>query len=65
MPAFLPVFYPELRDETLESSVVVFHQRFSTNTLPTWRLAHPFRFLAHNGAPSPCRLSCADYVQLL
>ena len=29
--------------------MVVFHQRFSTNTLPQWRLAHPFRFLAHNG----------------
>src|SRR5215475_11542359 len=33
----------------MESSVVVFHQRYSTNTLPQWRLAHPFRYLAHNG----------------
>ncbi|MDH3481441.1 MAG: glutamate synthase large subunit, partial [Gammaproteobacteria bacterium] len=49
MPAALPKFYPDLRDPRLESSVCVFHQRFSTNTLPEWRLAQPFRFLAHNG----------------
>jgi glutamate synthase (NADPH/NADH) large chain len=49
MPEHLPHFYTELQDASLESSIVVFHQRFSTNTAPTWRLAHPFRFLAHNG----------------
>ena len=49
MPAVLPDFYPDLRDPRLESSVCIFHQRFSTNTLPEWRLAQPFRFLAHNG----------------
>jgi glutamate synthase (NADPH/NADH) large chain len=49
MPAALPDFYPDLRDPRMESSVCVFHQRFSTNTLPEWRLAQPFRFLAHNG----------------
>ncbi|MDH3545984.1 MAG: glutamate synthase large subunit, partial [Gammaproteobacteria bacterium] len=49
MPGVLPDFYPDLRDPRLVSSVVVFHQRFSTNTLPQWRLAQPFRFLAHNG----------------
>ncbi len=49
MPAALPKFYPDLCDERMESSVCVFHQRFSTNTLPEWRLAQPFRFLAHNG----------------
>ncbi len=49
MPAALPDFYPDLRDPRLESSVCLFHQRFSTNTLPEWRLAQPFRFLAHNG----------------
>jgi glutamate synthase (NADPH/NADH) large chain len=49
MPAALPEFYPDLRDTRLETSVCVFHQRFSTNTLPEWRLAQPFRFLAHNG----------------
>ena len=49
MPAALPQFYPDLSDPALETSVCVFHQRFSTNTLPEWRLAQPFRFLAHNG----------------
>ncbi len=49
MPEHLARFYPDLRDPRLKSSVAVFHQRFSTNTLPQWRLAHPYRFLAHNG----------------
>jgi glutamate synthase (NADPH) large chain len=49
MPQHLAEFYPDLTDPRLETSVVVFHQRFSTNTLPQWRLAHPFRYLAHNG----------------
>jgi glutamate synthase (NADPH/NADH) large chain len=49
MPSYLPVFYKDLNDERLETSVVVFHQRFSTNTWPRWRLAQPFRYLAHNG----------------
>ncbi|HEX4025347.1 MAG TPA: glutamate synthase large subunit [Steroidobacteraceae bacterium] len=49
MPQHLTEFYPDLADPRLEASVAVFHQRFSTNTLPQWRLAHPFRYLAHNG----------------
>jgi glutamate synthase (NADPH/NADH) large chain len=49
MPENLPVFYKDLNDEKLTSSLSVFHQRFSTNTWPQWRLAQPFRFLAHNG----------------
>jgi len=49
MPQHLAEFYPDLADVRMESSVAVFHQRFSTNTLPQWRLAHPYRFLAHNG----------------
>ncbi|MEP7244343.1 MAG: glutamate synthase large subunit, partial [Gammaproteobacteria bacterium] len=49
MPNQLTEFFPDLKDPRLESSVVVFHQRFSTNTMPQWRLAHPFRYLAHNG----------------
>jgi len=49
MPEYLASFYTDLEDETLESSIAVFHQRFSTNTLPQWRLAQPFRYLAHNG----------------
>ena len=49
MPANLPVFYQDLNNEQLASSLCVFHQRFSTNTWPQWRLAQPFRYLAHNG----------------
>ncbi|MGH8267880.1 MAG: glutamate synthase large subunit [Steroidobacteraceae bacterium] len=49
MPQYLTRFYPDLDDPRLETSVAVFHQRFSTNTLPQWRLAHPYRYLAHNG----------------
>ncbi|MEB0040197.1 glutamate synthase large subunit [Pseudomonas sp. MH10] len=49
MPADLTAFFPDLRDERLQTAICVFHQRFSTNTLPKWPLAQPFRFLAHNG----------------
>ncbi len=49
MPEYLSSFYTDLEDDLLESSIAVFHQRFSTNTLPQWRLAQPFRYLAHNG----------------
>ncbi|OUD13773.1 glutamate synthase large subunit [Thioflexithrix psekupsensis] len=49
MPDLLPVFYSDLHDPRFESSLCVYHQRFSTNTWPEWRLAQPFRYLAHNG----------------
>ncbi|MBT9444271.1 MAG: glutamate synthase large subunit [Hyphomonadaceae bacterium] len=42
-------FYPDLKDERFVSSVAIYHQRYSTNTFPQWRLAQPFRMLAHNG----------------
>ena len=42
-------FYPDLRDERFAAAVAIFHQRYSTNTFPQWRLAQPFRMLAHNG----------------
>ncbi|MBO7447194.1 glutamate synthase subunit alpha, partial [bacterium] len=45
----LEKFYPDLTDEELKTSLVLVHQRFSTNTFPSWELAHPFRLLAHNG----------------
>ncbi|MBK8004684.1 MAG: hypothetical protein IPK12_12315 [Gemmatimonadetes bacterium] len=45
----LPQFYPDLRYPEYESAVAVFHQRYSTNTLPSWPLAQPFRMIAHNG----------------
>ncbi|WP_200626467.1 glutamate synthase large subunit [Pseudomonas sp. LAM2023] len=49
MPRDLAAFYPDLGDKRLQTAICVFHQRFSTNTLPKWPLAQPFRFLAHNG----------------
>ena len=42
-------FFPDLRDERVASALAVVHSRFSTNTFPSWPLAHPFRFIAHNG----------------
>jgi glutamate synthase (ferredoxin) len=45
----LPAFYPDLTDERTVSAYALFHQRFATNTLPSWRLAQPFRLAAHNG----------------
>ncbi len=45
----LSEFYPDLNDERFVSAFAIFHQRYSTNTFPTWRLAQPFRMLAHNG----------------
>jgi len=48
-PIDLPYFFPDLADIRMQSSICLFHQRFSTNTLPKWQLAQPFRYLAHNG----------------
>ena len=42
-------FYADLRDPLTVTALALVHQRFSTNTFPSWRLAHPYRFLAHNG----------------
>ncbi|MBL8028792.1 MAG: glutamate synthase subunit alpha, partial [Fibrobacteres bacterium] len=47
--AQLKNFYPDLADKSFASPYSIVHQRYSTNTMPTWALAHPFRFLAHNG----------------
>ncbi len=45
----LPGYYPELRDERVQSALALVHSRFSTNTFPSWELAHPYRMIAHNG----------------
>ncbi|MFP4057518.1 MAG: glutamate synthase large subunit [Candidatus Brocadiia bacterium] len=47
--AQLATFYPDLRDPRFASAFAVVHQRYSTNTFPSWQLAQPFRMLAHNG----------------
>jgi len=49
MPSQLSGFFLDLEDRTMESSLCLVHSRYSTNTFPTWDLAQPFRFLAHNG----------------
>ena len=45
----LGAYYPDLSDPLFESALALVHQRFSTNTFPSWRLAHPYRMVAHNG----------------
>ncbi|MEY4174229.1 MAG: glutamate synthase large subunit, partial [Actinomycetota bacterium] len=45
----LAMFFPDLADERMESALALVHSRFSTNTFPSWPLAHPYRFIAHNG----------------
>ena len=52
-------FYVELEDETMVSALAMVHQRFSTNTFPTWELAQPFRMLAHNGEINTLRGNAA------
>jgi len=49
MPTHIKDFYQDLQDDSFKISFSLFHQRFSTNTLPEWRLAQPFRAVAHNG----------------
>jgi len=49
LPTHIKEFYVDLKDKDFETSFALFHQRFSTNTLPQWRLAQPFRAIAHNG----------------
>jgi glutamate synthase (ferredoxin) len=48
-PDQLPAFYSDLANPEFETSFAIFHQRYSTNTQPSWSLAQPFRFVAHNG----------------
>src|SRR2546425_344517 len=45
----IETMYPDLRDPDIESALALVHQRFSTNTFPSWPLAHPYRYVAHNG----------------
>jgi glutamate synthase (NADPH/NADH) large chain len=49
LPSRLARFYPDLSDPRFESALALVHQRYSTNTFPTWERAHPYRLLAHNG----------------
>ncbi|MDD5561017.1 MAG: glutamate synthase large subunit [Candidatus Omnitrophica bacterium] len=49
MPKQIDAFFLDLKDESIKSALCLVHSRYSTNTFPTWSLAQPFRFLAHNG----------------
>ncbi|WP_394833576.1 glutamate synthase large subunit [Pendulispora rubella] len=49
LPEHIGTFYPDLADPLTQSQFAIVHSRFSTNTLPTWDRAHPFRRIAHNG----------------
>ncbi|MFN7130734.1 MAG: glutamate synthase large subunit, partial [Myxococcales bacterium] len=49
LPRQLPLFYADLQDPDMVSAIALVHSRFSTNTFPTWDLAQPFRYIAHNG----------------
>jgi len=49
MPEDISIYYQDLQDPTLDARLALVHQRFSTNTFPTWDLAQPFRYMCHNG----------------
>ena len=49
LPEQVSLFYPDLADPTFTSALALVHSRFSTNTFPTWSLAHPYRYTVHNG----------------
>jgi glutamate synthase domain-containing protein 2/glutamate synthase domain-containing protein 1/glutamate synthase domain-containing protein 3 len=51
----LPRYFPDLRDPRLASRLALVHSRFSTNTFPSWELAHPYRMVAHNGEVNTLR----------
>ena len=49
MPVQVRDYFPDLQDPRMKSALCMFHSRFSTNTFPSWRLAHPYRMISHNG----------------
>ena len=49
LPHQMSAYYQDLKDERLASALALVHSRFSTNTFPTWPLAHPYRYICHNG----------------
>ena len=51
----LPRYFTDLRDPRLASRLALVHSRFSTNTFPSWELAHPYRMIAHNGEVNTLR----------
>ena len=55
-------FYPDIQNENFVSRYAVYHQRYSTNTFPTWSLAQPFRVIAHNGEINTLKGCAKDQV---
>src|SRR5438093_8343908 len=53
----MEIYFPDLVDPRIESALAVVHQRFSTNTFPSWSLAHPFRYISHNGEINTLRVN--------
>ena len=51
----IEAMFPDINEPDFESALALVHQRFSTNTFPEWKLAHPFRYIAHNGEINTCR----------
>jgi len=49
MSSQVPLYFPDLKDPSVESALALVHSRFSTNTFPSWERAHPYRYIAHNG----------------
>ena len=49
LPHQIPQYYQDLTDSSVTSGLALVHSRFSTNTFPTWPLAHPYRYICHNG----------------
>ncbi len=49
LPRQMTLFYPDLADTSVVSALAIIHSRFSTNTFPAWKLAHPYRYICHNG----------------
>jgi len=55
----LGLYYKDLSDERVTSALAMVHQRFSTNTFPSWPLSHPYRFICHNGEINTLRGNCS------
>ena len=57
-------YYPDLADERVQTALAIVHQRYSTNTFPSWRLAQPFRMIAHNGEINTLAGQCEPAARL-
>ena len=56
-------YYKDLTDPSFETALILVHQRFSTNTFPSWKLAHPYRMVAHNGEINTCGATTTGWLR--